>query len=435
MILSKTGIFKKIQKALDLPGLIPEKTLMDYVGFYHKRADSYRRLQEKYGTPFFVLDEDAFKRNARGFVDAFSDVFDEFKAYLAVKCNNHPALAAIAVNLGLGLDASSGPELQMAVAGGCGDILFSGPGKTDAELMLAVDHHDIVTILIDSFGELLRLEKIAREKGRVLKCGVRLCTEEKGLWKKFGIGLSSLPSFMSESDACNHVRICGIQFHTSWNRNPGRQTRFIARLGKQLGQMNRRHLAAIRFIDIGGGYWPQRGEWLQPQALSLGRLLTPGGIGRKTVKRHYRMASNPINVFTKSISTAVSEHIFPHVVCAIKAEPGRWICDDAMHILLTVVDKKATDAVITDGGINMIGWERFETDYAPIINLCRPSKKERKCHVFGSLCTPHDIWGTEYFGDGIEPGDLLLIPGQGAYTYSLRQEFIKPLPTVISPCP
>jgi diaminopimelate decarboxylase len=52
--------------------------------------------------------------------------------------------------------------------------------------------------------------------------------------------------------------------------------------------------------------------------------------------------------------------------------------------------------------------------------------------VLGSLCTPHDVWGTSYFGEGIDRGDVLLIPGQGAYTYSLRQEFIKPIARVVT---
>ena len=56
------------------------------------------------------------------------------------------------------------------------------------------------------------------------------------------------------------------------------------------------------------------------------------------------------------------------------------------------------------------------------------TRRERQCLVAGSLCTPHDIWGYGYFGDGIQVGDVLLVPNQGAYTYSLRQEFIKPLP-------
>jgi diaminopimelate decarboxylase len=99
-----------------------------------------------------------------------------------------------------------------------------------------------------------------------------------------------------------------------------------------------------------------------------------------------------------------------------------------MHLLITVIDKKADDLVITDAGTNAIGWERFETDYFPVINLSKPELTERACLVLGSLCTPHDVWGYAYYGRDIAPGDVLLIPTQGAYTYSLRQHFIKPLP-------
>ena len=61
----------------------------------------------------------------------------------------------------------------------------------------------------------------------------------------------------------------------------------------------------------------------------------------------------------------------------------------------------------------------------------QPALAERECHVLGSLCTPHDVWGYSYYGADIQPGDVLLIPTQGAYTYSLRQHFIKPLPKVV----
>jgi diaminopimelate decarboxylase len=96
-----------------------------------------------------------------------------------------------------------------------------------------------------------------------------------------------------------------------------------------------------------------------------------------------------------------------------------------MHILLRILDKKDRGTVITDGGTNLLGWERPLSEFIPILNLTRPSLKETKTHVYGSLCTPLDIWGHSVFGEGIEEGDILLIPDQGAYTYSLRQSFIK----------
>ena len=102
-----------------------------------------------------------------------------------------------------------------------------------------------------------------------------------------------------------------------------------------------------------------------------------------------------------------------------------------MHLLLRVIDKKGTDLVITDGGTNAVGWERYESDYCPVLNLSQPAMEEKQCMILGSLCTPHDVWGYGYFGTGIEPGDILMIPDQGAYTYSLRQQFIKPVPEVV----
>jgi diaminopimelate decarboxylase len=195
---------------------------------------------------------------------------------------------------------------------------------------------------------------------------------------------------------------------------------------------NRREL--IKFIDIGGGYWPPQGEWLQWAGTSKGRLHQALLNTSFPSTEHYKLSSSSITTFATKIGAAVQRHVVPYVDCLFYAEPGRWLCNDAMHILLTVVDKKSEDLVITDGGTNIIGWERFETDYFPVINLSRPSKSEHKCFILGSLCTPHDVWGYGYFGKGIEPGDLLLIPNQGAYTYSLRQEFIKPLPEVVALC-
>jgi diaminopimelate decarboxylase len=112
-------------------------------------------------------------------------------------------------------------------------------------------------------------------------------------------------------------------------------------------------------------------------------------------------------------------------------EPGRWISTPAMHVLLKVVDKKEATVVIADGGINLLGWERPLFEFTPVLNLTRPSLREFPVRVFGNLCTPLDIWGTTVFGEGVENGDILLVPDQGSYTYSLRQSFIKPIARVI----
>jgi diaminopimelate decarboxylase len=244
-----------------------------------------------------------------------------------------------------------------------------------------------------------------------------LTTDDNGLWRKFGIALKDLSRFLDTAKCSSHVAVEGLQFHTSWNLDPYNQVDFITRLGSTLSELTPGQRSAIEFIDIGGGFWPSQGEWLQSSGTSK--------------RNHYKRHSTTIEEFAEQIGHAVRTHLFPYVSCRICAEPGRWLCNDAMHLLLTVVDKKASDLVVTDAGTNAIGWERFETDYFPVINLSRPEAIEHKCYILGSLCTPHDVWGYSYWGKDIQPGDILMIPTQGAYTYSLRQEFIKPLPEVV----
>jgi diaminopimelate decarboxylase len=410
---------------------LDEKALSDYVCSFQVQSDVFLRTCRQHGSPLYLFDEQALLSHARQFVAAFTQIFSNFRVFYAVKSNNHELLVKSLVNFGLGLDVSSGMELELALRCGCQDIIFSGPGKTDTELSLAVENYSKVTVLMDSFGELFRLEQCCRRQKHRVRAGIRLTTEERGLWRKFGIPLSTLENFMAMARKCSHVNLSGLQFHTSWNLDPTAQIEFLVRLGRTLRQLPQTHLSAIAFIDIGGGFWPSRGEWLQSAGTPCGRLRQAVLAGVQPSAEHYQLPAQSIETFARQIGAAMSTHIFPALNCSVHAEPGRWLCDDAMHILLTVIDKKAADLVITDAGTNLIGWERFETDYAPIINLSRPSRREHKCFVLGSLCTPHDVWGYSYFGDDIQPGDVLLIPAQGAYTFSLRQKFIKPLAKVV----
>jgi len=407
------------------------KEVVACVDSFLKRADAFVESVQKHGSPLYVFDEKAFSEGVEQFAAAFKETLGEIHIFYAVKSNNHPLLVKNSVRCGLGLDVSSGLELDLALSCNCSDIIFSGPGKTDEELQLAVRHSDKITVLIDSFGELDRLEKAASKSKTKVRAGVRLTTDDRGIWRKFGIPLSKLESFMEKAISLSHVLLCGLQFHTSWNLNPGQQVAFITLMGQSLQALSKNCRDMIKFIDIGGGYWPPQGEWLQRAGTPKGRLQQALLNTISPTTEHYKLPSSPITTFAKKIGAAIQKHVAPYVDCCFYAEPGRWLSNDAMHILLTVVDKKSEDLVITDGGTNIIGWERFETDYFPVINLSRPSRIERKCFILGSLCTPHDVWGYGYFGDGIEPGDLLLIPNQGAYTYSLRQEFIKPLPEVV----
>lgn len=427
----RSYLFHKMQTMLSqITPLLPPEELRAFVEYYFNRRDRYLQILENHPPPLYLQDSSVLKDRALQLKKAFREVLPSVAFYYAVKSNNHPDIARALLKAEFGLDVSSGLELEMALSLGARDIVFSGPGKTAKELQLAVAHADKVVILMDSFGELRRLEEIAAKLNRRVRCGVRLTVNSKGLWRKFGIAPQDLPAFWDEARRCRHSRLIGLQFHSSWNLSPDPQIEFIRKLGKVLADMPVSFKTQIEFIDIGGGYWPAQGEWLQSSGTPEGRLREVLGEQAGSVETHHRLSATAIEEYADQLSAAIHKHLFTILPCRICLEPGRWICNDAVHLLISVVDKKAPDLVITDAGTNTVGWERFETDYFPILNLTRPSLTERPCHVLGSLCTPHDVWGYMYFGDGIQPGDILMIPTQGAYTYSLRQNFIKPLPSV-----
>mgnify|MGYP005833212385 CR=1 FL=1 len=408
--------------------VLPDAELMPYVQSFLNRRELFLSVVREHGSPLYFIDEPALLHRAEQFVGVFRSELSDFRAYFAVKCNNHPAIAASLARAGLGLDVSSGLELALALEAGAASIVFTGPAKTDDELRLALQHADRVSVLMDSFRELERLETLAASASRTVRAGIRLTTDEHGLWRKFGIPLYALNQFFKTAAGCSHVDLCGLHFHTSWNLDPGAQVAFIECLGDTLKAFDGTVLRRIRFLDIGGGFWPPRGEWLLETATPAGRLREAAFGPLLPSLTHFRYPAASIETFAAEIGRAVRQFIFPVIQPTIFAEPGRWIANEAMHILLTVVDRKGDDVAITDAGTNTIGWERFEHDYAPVINLTRPALEEHLTHVLGSLCTPHDVWGTAFFGEDIQPGDILLIPDQGAYTWSLRQHFIKPLP-------
>ncbi len=411
--------------------VLPEAVLQAFVEPFFRRRQEFLLPLNELSTPLYLFEPEVLRKRSLLFQAAFQAQFENSAFYYAVKSNNYAEISRLLMTTGFGLDVSSGLELEMAVALGSRNIIFSGPGKTRAELEMAVRESERLIVLVDSFQELSILGQVAGAMQKEVRIGVRLTDNPNGLWRKFGILPGLLPDFIKEADCFKNIRFEGLQVHTSWNLDAKAQVKFIVSLNDLLNQLPVESRRQISFIDLGGGYWPEQGEWLQPAATRAGLLRNALGLRPEGNEAHYCFDARPIGEFAEQLGRAIKKHVLPHIPgCRICFEPGRWLCNDAMHILMTVIDKKSDDLVITDAGTNAVGWERFETDYFPVLNLSRPALSEKPCHVLGSLCTPRDIWGYNYWGEDIQIGDVLLIPTQGAYTYSLRQNFIKPLPEI-----
>ncbi len=417
--------------ARPLPG---EKIRRHVDELVHKK-DLFLESSNKYGTPQYFYDETSVESALENFTGTFNKYLKRFRVFYAMKSNHLSSLCDRAVKSGAGLDVSSGMELKSAISLKCKNIIFSGPGKTNEELALAVANSEIVTLMMDSPGEYRRLADVIRKSGsqnRKMSAGIRIKNTRKKTWNKFGVPLDELGYFLKTVDEDKLIEAAGIQFHTSWNLGPDAQVKLIEDIGKYLkNRIPRNYTENFRFIDIGGGYWPDSGEWLNPENTLAGKLFRNLFPNMRFDENHYYIKSFGLETFAREIADSISAQGAPLNRLELWTEPGRWISTKSIHILLKVVDVKKTGEVITDGGINIIGWERPLTEYIPLVNLTRPSVREKSITVFGSLCTPDDLWGRTLFGRDIKIGDILIVPDQGAYTYSLRQAFIKPVPRVI----
>lgn len=395
---------------------------------------SFLALAAAHQTPFYAFDELALREAAQTYRDAFEKSLPLSRHFYAVKVNHYPELLRILFAMGFGADVSSARELQLALAAGAKEIVFSGPGKTVSELTAAVSHHQQVIINIDSFGELKKLQAVAAADEKIIRAGVRVSFKEHGAWGKFGIPLSECNRFFAEASSCHNIDLIGIQFHISWNADAEPYEIAIKTLGNYLTHsFEKRFLSQIKFIDLGGGFRPYNAEGFYPEDTALGAAIQAAcdaaGESPEFTAPYYITEALPISAYAEAIGTAVDTHLRPLLTCEFYTEPGRIICNNSLHVVLQVEDVKSDSCIIVNGGTNIVGFERFEFDYFPLINLNHPSSTEMAATVYGSLCMPQDYWGLYLFASQVEEGDIIIVPYQGALTYANMQDFIKgPVP-------
>lgn len=424
-----------LKKTVTKPAPRANGSLVDLVKKILTRRRDFDALVKKYQTPFYILDLPALRSDVNSFQKSFAKYLPGMEIFYAMKVNSHPDLLRTVVAEGLNIEVSSGRELKMALRAGAKKILFTGPGKSVEELRLALRHRDKVTVNIDSFGELRRLGELSDKSKQNIRAGVRVYTSLHGRWNKFGIPVSELYNFWLEARKYPFVSLQGLQFHSSWNKSAQPYVKMIAEIAGVLSlDFDQSMLAEIKFIDFGGGFYPDRTEGYWEKDLPSEQIKDLVGDGSEDASvenmRYYVTDSVTLDVYARDISVALKKYFGKLLKCKYYTEPGRIIVNSAMHMVFSVVDKKTANRAVLDGGINMTGWEKYLYDYNPVINLSRPSLKEIRCDLFGNLCMADDILGRYCFGKSVEEGDVLLLPNQGAFSYAMAQNFIRAIPPV-----
>lgn len=416
-----------------------KKTLTSVVNDVLKKKPEILKIVAQKKTPCYLLDTKALDKSIDEFILGFSKHLNG-RPYYAVKSNYHPFILKRVVQKGMGLDVSSGRELKLAIAAQAKFIVFSGPGKTDEELSLALKYHDKVIVHVDNFNELKRLGNLSKKAQKKIQIGVRFFTKYH-LGNKFGIPLNDLREFWDEAKKYPYLELRGLQSHFSWNKDAKKYSAMLTLLADHLKKyFPPADLDKIYFIDLGGGFYPKQIDGVYPWTGRYPAHTNAGTFAKMANSEfgentdfadpYYIINSKTPAEYAKLIGTVVKENLSFLKNCTYYAEPGRMISYSSMHIVVKVIDVKKFSVGITDAGINATGWEFGEHFYMPIINLTHPSKKELPFTLYGPLCTPRDVWGYYCFASKMENNDIVVIPNQGAYRYTLAQEFIKEIPPV-----
>ncbi len=435
MMISRSPTSVEIETFLHASNRFERGTLLPVVHSFLDQKNQILELAAEHQTPFYLFDKKRLASAATEFLSAFRQNIHNFQPYYAVKSNPHPLILDEVIRLGYGLDVSSKEEFNLALQHQAPRLVFSGPGKNEDDLALVLQHADIAILHMDSFGELERMGAVTNQTRTEIKAGIRVFTSYHGKWTKFGIPLERLKEFFLKAQDYPYIKLQGIQFHSSWNTDVLPYQKIIAEIGNYLADnFTPAMLSQIKFFDFGGGFLPYQSEGYYPETTPQGKTFKSinNFLDRPTEfnEKFYIADAVPISTYASGIADAIDQHLSPIIDATYFSEPGRIICNRAMHIILKIMDVKSAHEAIVDGGINAVGFERFETDYFPILNLTHPSDKELPFVLYGSLCTPHDLWGYYCHASKMSVGDILLVPYQGAYTYTLAQNFIKPIPLI-----
>ncbi len=106
-----------------------------------KKKGSINKLAGIHKTPFYVFDKPSLNESIDSFLFSFKKEVPLFKAYFALKINNHPFVIDTVVEKGMGLDVGSPAEIDLAVRSGCKEIVYFSPGKTKEDLLHALKYN------------------------------------------------------------------------------------------------------------------------------------------------------------------------------------------------------------------------------------------------------------------------------------------------------
>ncbi|HET6968638.1 MAG TPA: diaminopimelate decarboxylase [Ornithinibacter sp.] len=423
-----------------LPQLWPETIGRDDDGRLTVGGVDVVTLAAEHGTAAYVLDEDDFRSRAKDFRDSFATAFAPLAGadvYYAGKAFLCTAVARWVAEEGLHLDVCTGGELAVAQRAQfpAERIGFHGNNKTVAEIRQALDY-GVGRIVVDSFQEIDRVAAVAQDLGVVAPVMVRVTVGVEAHThefiatghedQKFGFSLAggqaqeAARRILARGDVLD---LRGLHSH----------------IGSQIFDTGGFEMAAHRLVGLHARIAEEHGHHC-PE-LDLG-----GGYGIAYTSQHTplpaaTLAEEIAGIVERELK-AVGDGATPHLP-RVSIEPGRAIVGPSTFTLYEVGTVKDVEVggghtrtyVSVDGGMSDNARPAlYEADYSCTLASRRSDAAPRLSRVVGRHCESGDIVVLdEYLPADLVPGDLIAVPGTGAYCRSLSSQYNHtPRPPVVA---
>ncbi len=358
-------------------------------------------IAQRFGTPCYVYSRAALSDGYRQFAEAFKS--REHLICYAVKANSNLAILNLFARLGAGFDIVSGGELQrvLAAGGAANKVVFSGVGKSEAEMRQALEA-EILCFNVESSSELDRLNDVAGSMGKVARISLRVNPDvdakthpyiSTGLKQnKFGVAYTEALALYRKAAAMPHLRVTGMDCHIGSQLTE--TSPFIAAAEKVLALVDQLAAAGIvlEHLDLGGGLGIRYDDETPPSIAEYAQALLGALSGR-------------------------SEKII--------VEPGRVLVGNA-GVLLTRVEYlkhgEEKNFAIVDAAMNDLMRPALYDAWHAILPVLKNGDEKVQYEVVGPICETGD-----FIGHGremaVDAGDALAVMSAGAYGMSMSSNY------------
>ncbi len=368
-------------------------------GVLHAEGVALPDLAQVVETPFYCYSAATIRRHFQVFSQAMSD-FDALVCY-AMKANSNQAVLSLLARLGAGMDVVSEGELRRAQAAKVPGprVTFSGVGKTDREIALALDY-GILCFNVESEPELERISQIASARGQTAKIALRVNPDVDARThakistgkseNKFGIPILVAREVYARAGKLPGIEIAGVDMH----------------IGSQITDLAPFDNAFALLADFV--------RQLRADGHSIHHVDLGGGLGIP-----YSERDDPASYHPQLYAEIVRRHIKP-LATKLIFEPGRLIVGNAGILVTCVIYVKhgaAKNFIIVDAAMNDLVRPTLYEAHHDIFPVVVRSENARRitADLVGPVCETGDFLARNCDLPEPKPGDLLAVMSAGAY--------------------